>query len=144
MAERTSDANLSRRGPGRPPLIPKVRLAERAAEIAAALFERATHLDPALDAVAVNELARLCAYAEGIDADVERRGLTTGSGGLRGAAKLRMEVTRAIASWTSLLGANPKSRAEILGALRSVSQPTFSESYQRRLAALRSGDATDD
>ena len=52
-------------------------------------------------------------------------------------------MTRAIATWTSLLGANPKARAEIIGALREVSRPDFAETYERRLAAIRArnGDA---
>lgn len=55
--ERTPSANFPKGG--RPPIVPKARIAERATVIAEALFQ-ASHLDPALDAVAVNELARLC------------------------------------------------------------------------------------
>jgi hypothetical protein len=137
----TATADFPKKKRGRPPVVAKVQVAERASEIAAALFERASHLDPDLDGAAVSELSRLCALAEGLDADIEKRGLTTGSGGLRAGARLRIETSRAIATWTSLLGANPKARAEIVGALREVATPSFNESYQRRLRELREGSA---
>ena len=127
----------------RPRGVVKPAIEERSKAIADGIFQ-ATHLDPTLDSVAVHELARLVAYAEAVDADVERRGLTTGSGGLRASARMRTEISRAIASWTSLLGANPKSRAEIVGALREATGPTFAQSYERRLREVRarSGDAS--
>lgn len=61
----------------------------------------------------------------------------TGSGGARNIVSIRLSASRALESWLGQLGQTPKSRAEVIGALRDVRRPDFSEAYSRRLTALR-------
>jgi hypothetical protein len=97
-----------------------------------------------LDWASASEIGRLLAMSEALDNDLASRGVTTGSGAVRGAAKLRLECTRAILQWTNAMGMNAKSRAEIIASLREVNAPSFSESYASRLAQLRAGNGQGD
>jgi hypothetical protein len=144
-AERTSDGHSQRRGVGRPPIhgaqSRKVQV-QRASELAEWILTMPHTSD--LDSAAASEIGRLLAMAEALDADLASRGVTTGSGAVRGAATLRLSVSKAILSWCNSLGMTPRARAEIIAALREVNAPTFGESYQARLAELRVGDGDAD
>jgi hypothetical protein len=140
-AERTSTAHTERRGVGRPPTHgaqSKPRIAERGAEIAEQLLA-AGHLDVNLDSLACQEVGRLCAVIEACDQSIESRGVVTGSGAARNIVGIRLSASRALESWLRELGQTPKARAEVVAALRSSTAPSFSDSYTRRLAELRSG-----
>lgn len=135
--ERTSTANKG----GRPPTHgarSKPLIAARGREIADHLL-KAGHLDPGLDELACLEVGRLCAVIEACDAAIESRGVVTGSGAARNIVNMRLSASRALESWLAQLGQTPKSRAEVVGALRSVQAPGFKERYEARLAAVRSG-----
>lgn len=140
--ERTSSADLPSAGRGRPvehglrSARLKPRIAERGREIADHLLQ-AGHLDPGLDEIACVEVGRLIAVMEACDQSIESRGVVTGSGGARNIVSIRLSASRALESWLGQLGQTPKSRAEVVGALRDVRRPDFAESYNRRLAELR-------
>jgi hypothetical protein len=116
--ERTSDAHPERRGAGRPPIhgaqSRRVQV-ERARELAEWVLTMPHVTD--LDWPAAAEIGRLLAMAEALDADLASRGVTTGSGAVRGAATLRLSVSKTIMSWCQALGMTPRARAEIAAAL---------------------------
>jgi hypothetical protein len=70
-----------------------------------------------MDWAAASEIGRLFAMAEALDSDLASRGVTTGSGAVRGAATLRLNVSKSILVWCNALGMTPRSRAEIAAAL---------------------------
>jgi hypothetical protein len=147
--ERTPSANNLAKPPPRPfdhglrSKAMKPKIAARGREIADHLLT-AGHLDPTLDEIACLEVGRLCAVIEACDASIESRGVVTGSGGARNIVSIRLSASRALESWLGQLGQTPKSRAEVIAALRDVRRPDFSESYQRRLAAIRSKNGDSD
>jgi hypothetical protein len=57
----------------------KPLIAKRGGEIAGQLLA-AGHLDSSLDVLACQEVGRLCAVVEACDAEIEKRGIATGSG----------------------------------------------------------------
>lgn len=145
--DRTSNADFPARRRGRPiehglrSQAAKPRIAERGREIAEHLLQ-AGHLDPGLDEIACLEVGRLCAVIEACDQSIESRGVVTGSGAARNIVSIRLSASRALESWLSQLGQTPKARAEVVAALKDVSRPDFAESYQRRLAQLRSANGS--
>jgi hypothetical protein len=101
------------RAVGRPPIhgaqSRKVQV-ERANELAEWVLTMPHTSD--LDWAAATEFGRLLAMAEALDADLASRGVTTGSGAVRGAATLRLSVSKAIMSCCQQLGMTPRARAE--------------------------------
>jgi hypothetical protein len=113
-----SDTATHTRGVGRPPIHgarPRKVQVDRADEIAKWVLTMPHTSD--LDWPAAAEIGRLLAMAEALDADLAPRGVTTGSGAVRGAATLRLSVSKAVMSWCSALGMTPRARAEIAAAL---------------------------
>jgi hypothetical protein len=106
------------RGVGRPPIhgaqSRKVQV-ERAQEVAEWILTMPHTAE--LDWAAASEMGRLFAMAEALDADLATRGVTTGSGAVRGAATLRLSISKAIMTWCNTLGMTPRARAEIAAAL---------------------------
>lgn len=109
-------------------------LTPRAAEVADALMSL-PHV-AALDRLAAEEIGRLVALLERVDADLAERGLTRRNGEARNLLDLHGRLSGRLERWQREFGTTPASRADF-GA-------TLARGARRRAGARRGGRVTDD
>jgi hypothetical protein len=89
-------------------------LEPRAQEVTEAIMSAAHTIG--IDEVGAQEIGRLVALVEAIDADIAENGLTR-KGDARTIVKLRLQASRRLQEWLSAYGMTPKGRAEFVQSL---------------------------
>ena len=111
-------------------------VAPRAQEIAEALLDT-PHRTP-LDQIGAEEIGRLIAIIERIDADLAERGLTDKRGGARSLVEMRCRYSTRLERWLHQYAATPASRAEFLrqmGLPRAAERQPMADEQQISAAA---------
>jgi hypothetical protein len=111
------------------------RLSPRASEIAKGVM--ASGLVADVDWIGAQELARMLALAEMLDADIDRRGALTRSGVPRAVVEIRMRLTTKIGAWLAAYGATPASRAQLV---QDLAAGGLAAAMARRREQLNGGE----